>query len=258
MYPAAPTAPPLRPRRRPDRPAAPPPLAHPARQARLCCRRPRGNRRPSSPARPPSPPSTPARPPPCTSRRSRPAPWPARTSAPAATARRPGPARPAATASVVHKPQPEAPRRTDTPRREPVSRRPSSAWSTGTTPRPSSYAPAVRSFVVDTTWASVQPVQGGPIVHPNAIDNAIALAKTNGMALKLRVAAGIDAPTWAKNLDGAADHLLLHARDGGPRRHGRRHRRPLLDREVTAAATPTCRPSWPRRTTVCPRSARPR
>jgi hypothetical protein len=67
----------------------------------------------------------------------------------------------------------------------------------------STYAGAVRSFVVDTTWASVQPVQGGAIVHPNAIDNAISLAKTNGLALKLRVAAGIDAPTWAKSLDGA-------------------------------------------------------
>ena len=67
---------------------------------------------------------------------------------------------------------------------------------------PASYAPAVRSFVVDTTWASVQPVQGGPIVHPNAIDTAIAYARANDMALKLRVAAGIDAPAWAKTLDG--------------------------------------------------------
>jgi hypothetical protein len=65
-----------------------------------------------------------------------------------------------------------------------------------------SYAGVVRSFVVDTTWASVQPVQGGPIVHPNAIDNAIKLARSNGMSLKLRVAAGIDAPAWAKTLDG--------------------------------------------------------
>jgi hypothetical protein len=64
------------------------------------------------------------------------------------------------------------------------------------------YAGVVRSFVVDTTWASVQPVQGGPIVHPNAIDDAIKLAQSNGMNLKLRVAAGIDAPAWAKTLDG--------------------------------------------------------
>ena len=67
---------------------------------------------------------------------------------------------------------------------------------------PAAYAPAVRSYVVDTTWASVQPVAGGPIVHPNAIDTAVTYARANGMALKLRVAAGIDAPAWAKSLDG--------------------------------------------------------
>ena len=66
------------------------------------------------------------------------------------------------------------------------------------------YSGAVRSFVVDTTWASLQPVKGGPIVHPNDIDNAITLAKANGETLKLRVRAGIDAPTWAKTLDGPA------------------------------------------------------
>lgn len=65
------------------------------------------------------------------------------------------------------------------------------------------YAKAVRSFVVDTTWSSLQPVQNGPIVHPNAIDEAIAAAKAGNYTLKLRVRAGIDAPTWAKSLDGA-------------------------------------------------------
>jgi hypothetical protein len=61
----------------------------------------------------------------------------------------------------------------------------------------------IHGFVVDVSWASLQPSQGGPIVHPNAIDNAIAYAKANNMALKLRVAAGIDAPNWAKTLDGS-------------------------------------------------------
>jgi hypothetical protein len=61
----------------------------------------------------------------------------------------------------------------------------------------------VRAFVVNTTWASLQPEQGGPIAHPNDIDRAIALARSKGYTLKLRVRAGIDAPEWAKRLDGS-------------------------------------------------------
>jgi hypothetical protein len=62
----------------------------------------------------------------------------------------------------------------------------------------------VRSFVVNTTWASLQPTPGGPIVHPNDIDNAIKLAQAGGYTLKLRIRSGIDAPEWAKTLDGPA------------------------------------------------------
>jgi hypothetical protein len=67
----------------------------------------------------------------------------------------------------------------------------------------SSYAPAVKSFVVDTSWAALEPVRGGPIVHPNPIDTALTAARAGGFSLKLRVRAGIDAPAWAKSLDGA-------------------------------------------------------
>lgn len=60
----------------------------------------------------------------------------------------------------------------------------------------------VKNFVVDTSWASVQPQQGGPVVHPNDIDSAISYARATGMGLKLRIRAGIDAPEWAKHIGG--------------------------------------------------------
>lgn len=60
----------------------------------------------------------------------------------------------------------------------------------------------VHNYVVTTSWASLQPSPGGPIVHPNDIDRAIAIAREQGMGLKLRVRAGIDAPDWAKRIGG--------------------------------------------------------
>lgn len=65
------------------------------------------------------------------------------------------------------------------------------------------YSSIVRAFVVDVAWADLQPTPGGPITRPNDIDRAVALAQANGYTLKLRVRAGIDAPAWAKSLDGA-------------------------------------------------------
>jgi hypothetical protein len=65
------------------------------------------------------------------------------------------------------------------------------------------FTEVVRGYVVNTTWAALQPAKGGPIVHPNPVDQAIAVAKKNGYTLKLRVRAGIDAPDWAKKLGGA-------------------------------------------------------
>lgn len=68
---------------------------------------------------------------------------------------------------------------------------------------------AVHAYVVKVNWADLQPTPFGPIAADNAIDQAIARVRQPdyralGMALKLRVFAGIGAPQWAKTLDGPA------------------------------------------------------
>jgi hypothetical protein len=68
---------------------------------------------------------------------------------------------------------------------------------------------AVHAYVVKVNWADLQPTAFGPIAADNAIDKAIARVRESdyaalGMALKLRVFAGIGAPEWAKTLDGPA------------------------------------------------------
>ena len=65
----------------------------------------------------------------------------------------------------------------------------------------------VHAYVVKVNWADLQPEQNGPIAANNAIDKAIARVrqpdyKRVGMALKLRVFAGINAPDWVKQLGG--------------------------------------------------------
>jgi hypothetical protein len=70
-------------------------------------------------------------------------------------------------------------------------------------PPTSTYKGVINGYVVEVSWASLQPTPGGPIVHPNAIDNAIKYAAASNLTLKLRVASGLEAPTWAKTLDGA-------------------------------------------------------
>lgn len=67
---------------------------------------------------------------------------------------------------------------------------------------PKGYDSVIKSFVVEVPWAQLQPTPGGPIAHPNAIDAALAQAQAAGMTVKLRVAAGIDAPQWAKQIGG--------------------------------------------------------
>lgn len=67
---------------------------------------------------------------------------------------------------------------------------------------PAPYTSVIHTYVVDTTWASLQPLSGAAIAHPNDIDRAVTYARANGMTLTLRVRAGIDAPAWAKTLDG--------------------------------------------------------
>jgi hypothetical protein len=71
---------------------------------------------------------------------------------------------------------------------------------------PAALVPAVDGFVVRVRWADLQPTASGPIADHNAIDAAIAKARALAPGadyhLKLRVLAGTEAPTWAKNLDG--------------------------------------------------------
>ena len=59
----------------------------------------------------------------------------------------------------------------------------------------------VNGFVVNATWADLQPKEGGPIASNNVIDQAIAATPSN-QHLKLRIWAGEYAPAWAKNLAG--------------------------------------------------------
>lgn len=67
----------------------------------------------------------------------------------------------------------------------------------------------VRSFVVNVGWAALQPQRGGAIVVPNDIDRAIATARRAnqeqpgpGTRLKVRLFSGVQAPEWAKRLNG--------------------------------------------------------
>ncbi|MBV9411865.1 MAG: hypothetical protein JO148_09725 [Acidimicrobiia bacterium] len=68
---------------------------------------------------------------------------------------------------------------------------------------PAGYIPsAVNGWVVKANWKDLQPTAGGPIAANNVIDQAIAAAHKLGVGLKLRVYTGINAPDWAKALDG--------------------------------------------------------
>ena len=72
-------------------------------------------------------------------------------------------------------------------------------------------APDLGGWVVNVTWASLQPTQGGPIAANNAIDQAIALIRSNPayahMHLRLRVTAGVGSPDWVKTLGGAPVYI---------------------------------------------------
>jgi len=74
----------------------------------------------------------------------------------------------------------------------------------------SAYLGVVNCFVVQADWSALQPTQGGPIAANNVIDQAIASVNQRNAAnpglnlrIKLRVSAGVAAPDWAKQLDGA-------------------------------------------------------
>ncbi len=66
---------------------------------------------------------------------------------------------------------------------------------------PSTWQSVVNGFVVNATWADLQPKKGGPIASHNIIDQAIAATPAHEH-IKLRIWAGEYAPDWAKALDG--------------------------------------------------------
>jgi hypothetical protein len=75
-------------------------------------------------------------------------------------------------------------------------------------PPPKSMLSFVHAYVVKVNWSDLQPTAFGPIASDNAIDKAIARVNEAdyaavGMALKLRVFAGVNAPGWVKSLGGA-------------------------------------------------------
>ena len=67
---------------------------------------------------------------------------------------------------------------------------------------PSAWQGVINGFVVNATWADLQPKEHGAIASNNVIDQAIAAAPS-GQQIKIRIWAGEYAPAWAKNLDGA-------------------------------------------------------
>lgn len=74
---------------------------------------------------------------------------------------------------------------------------------------PASLYSSVSAFVVSVPWATLQPVEGGPIAPDNPVDQAIAQVRqihaqdpSVDLGIVLRVEAGIYSPEWAKAIDG--------------------------------------------------------
>jgi hypothetical protein len=91
---------------------------------------------------------------------------------------------------------------------------------------PSSYLGALGGYVVNVYWKDLQPTSGGSLAPDNAIDRAItevnALNAAHGtqLGLKIRVFAGIWAPTWVKDL-GGSPITLVNPQGGGSGTIGR-------------------------------------
>jgi hypothetical protein len=69
-----------------------------------------------------------------------------------------------------------------------------------------SLAPYMGGWVVEATWAELQPDSGATIAPDNPIDQAIALIHSNPayakMHLRVRIMAGIDSPSWVEAMSG--------------------------------------------------------
>jgi hypothetical protein len=76
-------------------------------------------------------------------------------------------------------------------------------------PPPPQYLHSFAAFVISASWSLLQPSQGAPLAPNNQIDQGIAavreMNRTNpglNMVVKVRVFAGLKAPSWAKQLGG--------------------------------------------------------
>jgi hypothetical protein len=69
---------------------------------------------------------------------------------------------------------------------------------------PAGFSGAVTAFVADANWSDLQPTAFGPLAANNVIDQAITAARVigGGMGVKVRLYAGLSAPSWVKALSG--------------------------------------------------------
>ncbi len=74
-----------------------------------------------------------------------------------------------------------------------------------------SLAPDLGGWVVNVTWAALQPTSGSSIASDNPIDQAIALIQTTpayaNMHLRIRIMAGIDSPGWVESMSGGSVYV---------------------------------------------------
>ncbi len=68
-------------------------------------------------------------------------------------------------------------------------------------------APDLQATAIDVRWSDLEPDPVKGLVHPNAIDAAVAELPCS-TPLRLRVLAGISAPRWVKDLDGGAVSVI--------------------------------------------------
>jgi len=86
---------------------------------------------------------------------------------------------------------------------DPVLKEPVRGLVDRTGPARKAFAGTVDAFVIRVEWATIQPVEDGPL-DLSSIDAVLAATATTGEAVRLRVTAGVEAPQWAKELDGPA------------------------------------------------------
>ncbi len=71
---------------------------------------------------------------------------------------------------------------------------------------PSQWLGHISGFVVNVNWSDLQPTSGAPMKSNNAIDQAIAQVRSleaqGVLAINIRFYAGVNAPEWAKAIDG--------------------------------------------------------